>query len=275
MVALAGCRVNFDEHDPLDATTEPLGAWSAPVKLPGQSESIDEQDPALSHDGLELVYSLQPSNVEGQLYVRTRSSRDDPFGPPVPMDINLANTKQSEPRFSPDALRLYFGSNSGTSYGVFYVDRADRTSAWGPRNAVTGLDTPGIDKWLSPCADGNYVVIHQPDVATPEHLSQGNLSDFSETLATELNVAGARSTSPWLSPDCKTVYFTSGRLGSLDIFISHRDAVGQPWSAAEPVSEVAVPGLIESDSALTADQREMAMIIDVNGVSADIYILER
>ncbi|HEY4178488.1 MAG TPA: lectin-like protein [Kofleriaceae bacterium] len=235
-----------------------LGAWGAGTVV--QDSTLDEQDPAISPNGLELVFALQmPNGATSDLYVMTRTTRDAAWSAPTKMDINVAGSNQSEPRFSSDGLRLYFGSNAGSSYDVYYVDRERLDKPWGPRQALAQVNSSAtIDKFITVCTGGYYLVVHAADAGALEHVYSGRLGvnapDVEETMLENIG----RTTSPLLMPDCKTAYITSSDGTNLDITVSTRTAVGAPWTPPATV-DIDTPDP-ESDPAVTGDQREMYFV---------------
>ncbi|HEY4059345.1 MAG TPA: lectin-like protein [Kofleriaceae bacterium] len=251
-----------------------LGAWGTPTVV--VDSAIDEQDPTISPNGLELVFSLQmPNGASSDLYVMTRTTRDDAWSAPVKMAINMAGTNQSEARFSSDGLRLYFGSNQGASYDVYYVERDRLGMPWGSRHALAEVNRdPDIDKFLSVCSGGYYLMVHAADGAALEHLYAGRLgSGMPEVEETMLENAG-RTTSPQLMPDCKTAYITTSDTTTIDIKVSTRNAIGAPWSTPATL-EIDTPTLDESDPAVTTDQREMYFVHKGVNASTDLFVSRR
>jgi Tol biopolymer transport system component len=69
---------------------------------------------------------------------------------------------------------------------------------------------------------------------------------------------GGDERDPWISSDGKTLYFTSNRAGTDDIFRSTRDGPAQPFVTAMPVVNLNT-GLDDNRAALTADQMLLAL----------------
>ncbi len=96
--------------------------------LPGQriaelSTASDDRMPNVRKNGLEIVFSSNRQGFTGQdIYVASRSSTLDPWGPPQRIADPSINTAGNETRasLSGDGTRLYFGRDGD----VFYSTRA-------------------------------------------------------------------------------------------------------------------------------------------------------
>jgi len=109
------------------------GVFGAPELVPGVNSAVDDGQPNLSHDGLELYfYSIRPdANAQGgnDIYVATRASASDSWS--TPMNLGpMVNSGASEtrPSLSWDGTTLYVGSNrpgseakNGIPSGDIYV----------------------------------------------------------------------------------------------------------------------------------------------------------
>lgn len=127
--------------------------WGTPVNLGtqvnGTGPSFDVA-PSVTADGLELYFN---SNRSGRsvLYVCTRASTDDPWGPatklgpPINTSFEVDGPGRGEirPEVSPDGLTLFFGSTRpvpGRPFNNYYLSR--RSSRESPWQTPVLLDTP-------------------------------------------------------------------------------------------------------------------------------------
>lgn len=119
--------------------------WGEPVNLGPQinSDSYDGT-PHLSADGLSLYFGSNRSpDVESDLYVSTRPTKDDPWGPAVALGAPINTMAEQDFLFYPflsyDGLSLFFtaipwpwGSAGGLSNGdIFVSTRPNRDDGWG------------------------------------------------------------------------------------------------------------------------------------------------
>ena len=116
-----GLELYFDSDRPGGEGSEDLWVskrestadeWGAPVNLgPAINTSDFEEAASISADGLVLVWdSNRPDGFgESDIWMSTRSTRDDPWGPPVNLGPNI-NTQELEATaaLSADGLALFF-----------------------------------------------------------------------------------------------------------------------------------------------------------------------
>lgn len=150
------------------ALGQQFGPWSAPITLGSTVNSrCDDQHPALSKDGLSLVFSsTRPQNPVWpgcdpglHLWVSQRDSLDSPWQPPQP--LTMLNTQDSSPftdyspNFSTDGHWLFFHSsradsscNGGGRLELMAAHRQDGRNGLGwesPINLGCVLNTAGAD----------------------------------------------------------------------------------------------------------------------------------
>ncbi|MBL0216216.1 MAG: PD40 domain-containing protein [Myxococcales bacterium] len=271
LAGVAGCRLGFDERSgSVDASPDGtvFGPWSAPQKVPGASSStMEEDDVSGSHDGLEL-YFTRGTHVSRM----TRSSPTAAWSAPVLASINAADpVLDSTPRLSVDDLDLYFASTRDsvdTNPDLFVAHRTDPQSVFGAPQQVAGINQAGVtDKWLSPCQGGRYVLVRDED------MFEGVIGAGAPTILTGVNAPGIE-TSPFLTPDCLTLYFSSDRGGTSDIFVTQRTSVSAAWAEPVLMPEASDPTSIEEDPWLSDDGRTFMFASTRDGTS-DVFQLTR
>ena len=102
--------------------------WGPPVNLGATVNSAsNEECPFISFDGLSLYFSsfrlpCLGGQYGGDLWVTTRATPSDPWGPPVHLDRPV-NSKNDEycPYVSPDGLLLLFSGNPPPIRPVGYI----------------------------------------------------------------------------------------------------------------------------------------------------------
>ncbi|MFC1766022.1 hypothetical protein ACFL6U_28585 [Planctomycetota bacterium] len=109
--------------------------WGDPVNLgPTVNTTLLDDTPAISADGLSLYFSSERDGRYGltDIYVTTRQSKNDPWGPPTNLgsDINKMGSYTNYPFISPDNLSLYF-SRGTLSSNIYVSRRANVTAPWG------------------------------------------------------------------------------------------------------------------------------------------------
>ncbi len=146
--------------------------WGIPVNLSGINGPTDEFCPSISSDGLSLYFASNRAGGSGSwdLWVTTRATLSDPWGPPV----NLGSTVNSStldlwPNISADGLALFFGSGRPPGLvpdDIWVTTRATVSDPWGlpvnlgPRVNLSATD----DDCPSISADGRtlYFTSNRP-----------------------------------------------------------------------------------------------------------------
>ncbi|UCC99078.1 MAG: PD40 domain-containing protein [Phycisphaerales bacterium] len=206
--------------------------WDEPWNLgPFVNSDVEDFNPALSADGLELYFnSFRTGGLGGSdLWVTTRATKDDPWGPVVNLGPIVNSTKhESAPSISADGLELYFTLRDPDLPGVdhvFYVARRETTDApWG----VPASLGPAINSWAcqwEPEISSDGLLMFWADFwdgdPRPGGFGGTDLwfsrratieSEWSEpvNLGPAINTADGEE-GPALSADGSTLYFTSNR----------------------------------------------------------------
>lgn len=103
-------------------------------------------DPELSLDGTRLYYAPYLDDTRQYVRITSRSSDEQPFGPPADVG-GLAITSQSgDPSLSSDERVLVFatGDQSGDN-DVYFTVRESPAAAFGPPVQVPNVNLPGVD----------------------------------------------------------------------------------------------------------------------------------
>lgn len=272
LVALAGCRLHFE-----DLPDAPLGAWSTPVPLPNASSpTVHEENSTVSSTKTELFFTIASTGVLPDLYVMRRASPDDAWGPPEPIVELNTTSADSEPRLSPDDLTLYFSSNRPGTLGgrdVWVTTRTAIGQPWAAAQRLDEVSTSATDKWLSPCADGSYLMVRDVAGAGAEIL-EGVLGAGPPTAVAALNTPGYDNCI-YLAPDCLTAYFASDRSGLVDLYVAHRPDVASPWEPPVPMVELNTPDNEEEDPWMSPDGRLFVFSRLAPGGTYDLYSTTR
>ncbi len=138
--------------------TEP---WGPPENLGSMINSnVWDGTPSITEDGLELYFDSTRSGSP-DLYVSTRATPSDPWGPAINLGPNVNSTHGNSlygdqgPNISPDGLTLFFSSarppGSASNTNIWMTTRATRQAPWetpvplgGPINSYALDMTPSI-----------------------------------------------------------------------------------------------------------------------------------
>jgi Tol biopolymer transport system component len=141
-------------------------SFSSPVNL-GMAINSTYLDGAadISADGLTLVFNSDRPTAGGprDLYIATRATGADPFGPAVKLGLTI-NTANDEfaASISADALRLLFSSDRPGGlgdYDIWVSSRASLSAPWGaPVNLGSNVNTPFTEYNPEISWDGSRIV---------------------------------------------------------------------------------------------------------------------
>jgi Tol biopolymer transport system component len=278
VLVCAGCgRLGFD---PLagggDAGIDgavPLGAFSAPEPLAEVSDpAADDDDPSLTADMLELYFDSNRPGGMGQsdIYVARRASADDRWGAPELVTELSSGAFDSDPHISPDGLALYFNSNRPSNTGqdgIFVTRRTSRQATWDPPQPIVELTTGNGEFGPAVTADELILVFGTTVLFESRRASTDDPWGSPVQLAELASPEGEGDAG--YAQNGLVIVFGSLRTGDSDLFIATRPSRDQPFSAPEPLSELATPAR-ENDPWISDDLRTI-VFSSTRGGTRDIY----
>ena len=203
--------------------------------------------PSISADGCTLYFDSDRPGGYGDwdLYVATRKSRDDEWGPPVNLGA-MANSPYLEalPSISADGLSLYFNSNRPGgfgSYDLWMTTRATLSDVWGPPvNLGPTVNSSSSDLNPNLSSDGLslYFASWRPGGYGSIDLWVTTRATLSAPWRPPVNLGPTVNGSSWdyqpsISTDGLSLFFASeqraGGLGPVDIWVTTRATVSDPW----------------------------------------------
>jgi hypothetical protein len=117
--------------------------------------------PSISRDGLTLYFDdSRPGGYGGfDIYMTTRATKKDPWGPPVNLGPKVnSSATDGYPWISPDGLELYFVSYRSGGYGdadIWVARRSTVNSPWGDAvNLGPLVNSPYPESFISLSPDG-------------------------------------------------------------------------------------------------------------------------
>jgi hypothetical protein len=273
-----------------DASSDaPLGAFAASQPVSALLDPRNDDDPTATGDALELYFASERIGMAGgyaDLYVSTRGSRDEPWGPPQNVaELNSADEDQS-PGVSSDGLTMYFSSRrasplGGTSSNIWMATRARRSDAWGTPTFVAELSTAMDEFEPQPDETGLLLVLYRD-------LGNGNRDVLESTRATGAepwgtpvalaNIDGAGDErSPCLRDAGRELWFSSDRdagvAGVQDIFMARRATASDDFPAGTAASELNTSGG-DDDPWISPDGHVLIFSSDRDG-NPEIYETQR
>lgn len=264
-----------------------FGPWSAPMMVPGASTAgIGDDDANLSNSKLELIFSKADPAIDNgrkHLYWMSRTSvTATTWSTPVRLSINLDGTSDETPRFSADDKTLFFASNRAGTTGALDIWQTTRPTTgtamgWTGPTLVGTINSAQTDKWCMPCSLGKYLMVStRNDPMSPsEDIYEGTSGGAAPTLVTELSDLGNTDNGPFISADCRTMYFASNRSGTQRIYTATRASSTSPWSAPQPLPDFVNVGLSQEDPWISEDGKTFVFSATTTAGNKDVYITTR
>lgn len=214
------------------------GTWQTPRLQTALMSPLVEEGPALSPDGLAVVFASTRAGGMGgpDLYLATRASPSDDFGAPTHLAALSSTGSDGGVAFRGDGLGLYFTSDRTAALDELYL--ATRSSPDVPFAApmrvaeLMNTDIPGP----TVSADDTEMFYGRAGLARATRASPGSPWTLDSAVTEISNLAGY----PSLSSDGLDLYFMSVETsGMYDIHVAHRTAVGQPFGPTTRIDELA------------------------------------
>jgi Tol biopolymer transport system component len=276
LVFVAGCgRIGFDVADAPLAT----GPFGPPQLVDNVNSATADDDPAISGDGLELIFDSERGGAVGDLYVSTRPSRSGPWSMPALItEVSSPTFDEDAPCLSYDGLVLTFNSQLSGNSDVWIATRATPTSAWGPPVLMTDLSSPQVDERFC-MSDNNLVGVLTTERAGTRQLFEARRESDTATWGTPTQLtelsASTYNGEGMLDPTGTLIVFASNRSGSSDLWMATRASVDEPFATPVPLDELNTSA-DEWDPTVTADGRIIVFARGPrNGIGRDLFIAER
>jgi hypothetical protein len=243
-------------------------AWEPPVHLGDVVNSTaDDTSPTLTADELVLYFDSNRGGGAGSrdLWVATRTTRDEAFGAAVNLPSLNSTANDFTPALSPDGGELYFASNAGAANTLdLYVATRTDVVTFGPRTEIGPLAGDGIDESGADIADDNvtmYFARSDPPTADAEIVIATRINTATDwvpgPLVAEINLASNIDRNPALSPDGLELYFESDRGVGNRLYVARRTVADGPFMPPTEVVELNTAGNSNRDAALSADGRTL------------------
>ncbi len=253
--------------------------WTEPVPV-GEinAEDLREWMPFLSYDGLSLYYA-QGRGSSGRHLRIYRATRNEPFGPFTSItEVLRSNDDVYGAWVSLDGLRVYYTGEIG-GIGVRMSERTsiDLPWSWGP--GISELNSLGTIFGASLTSDELTIVISSSNI--PGGLggrdiwmatrSDRNVPFSNVTNLSEIN-SSANDGAASISFDGLTIYFSSNRNGTGQLFTASRSYVDEPFGPPEHLPEFDTSGGSSSQPNVSADGSTLYFIRAYATERTDIWV---
>ncbi len=192
--------------------------WGTPEVVDELSSAEAETTPEVSYDGLTIYFASTRAPTLGgnDIWMATRASRADPWGTPEHVPELSSAAAEGAPVMA-DATTILIDTDRAGTLDIFIATRASATEPWDTPIAIPELN--GAEFEGNPVLDADKLTIYFDSNRTGE--SELYVATRTSPTAafgapvpiTELNSTSS-DTDPWLSPDGRTMYFTSNRDGT-------------------------------------------------------------
>jgi Tol biopolymer transport system component len=128
-------------------------SFGVPERMAQFSTDTIDNNPSVSGDGLSLYFSHYDNNNELNIYVATRNSKNDPWGPAarLPREVITLAYHEDGAKVSSDELSLFFVSERAQTRGgtdIYVATRASTSDPWLQSvNLGDVINTVGFDQW--------------------------------------------------------------------------------------------------------------------------------
>jgi len=207
--------------------TRPDDDFAAPEPVAALNTPDNETAPELSSDGLTIVFvSSRPGLGARDIYMSSRSSRTTPWDPPTIIDVVSTPDDETAPTFDGSLLRLIYNNRAAGNEELWEAARDTTSQSFRPPVPIAEVDESGPES--APHLDASGLTLYFGARRASEgrdilRASRPTLDDpFGPAeILTELQTS-SDETDPWVSPDGRTIYFSSTRDGVSQIYTAER-----------------------------------------------------
>ena len=216
---------------------------------------------------------LSPVQLQACLSRKVPLDATPNTGAPTPPRIN--HRSPQTPFLSSDGLSLYFVADSTSGNGdtdIWVTTRATASGAFSSPRPFPSLNSTKDDArpWFS--ADDLTIYFASNRAGTGAQgdfdiwmaTRSGRYATFSDPVVVTAVNSAYRDDSPFLTADGLTLYFSSDRLGSRDIWRATRVDTLSDFGAPMQVSQLNSPA-VETDVAVSSDNTELFFSSDYSG----------
>ena len=249
--------------------------------------SVDASN-CTSADNLELyLCSNRPGGFgDMDIWVSTRQSIDEPWGPPVNLGATVnSQYVESYPSLSSDGLTLYFSDlYSGTprpgglgGADIWTTTRTSRNNPWTrPVNLGAPVNSSAMD--ISPTVSGDSLILvfasSRTGTGGPYDLWMSTREAVQDPWGTPVNLGTNVNSDSYgelecsMSADGLALFFASGRPGGLsnyDLWMTTRRSRQDPWVPTVNVSSIVNSTSTEGSANISSDMRMLYFCSDRPG----------
>lgn len=195
-------------------------AWGAPAAVAELNSTAAETTPEVSYDGLAIYFASARTPTLGgnDIWMATRASRTAAWDAPVHV-TELSSTAAEGAPTLPDALTILIDSDraGATMLDIYVASRSAPGATFGAPTAIGELN--GAQNDGNPMmSEDKRTIYFDSNRSGDGELYVATRTSPTGTFAAPARIVELSSTSadtdPWISPDGRTMYFTSNRDGT-------------------------------------------------------------
>lgn len=295
--AVSGCG---EDPPPIDATVDAAPRcnttkqFGEPVLLAELDTDFDDVSPRLFPDELGIVFSRRSAAGNFDVWTASRTSKDEPFGPPSL--ITTVNSVNSDlfPSQSADGLVLVFDADR-TMPNVFRIwmsTRGSVTQPFGPPALRPELMNNEFHGILANDAALYFASTARPGQGKAD-IWRADVTAGTHTIGTPVALVGGVNTdeeevAPALTPDEKTIVFRRSTTTpavppatvdtvEYDVYTASRSTPQDGFGPSSKVDTLALPGIIETPSWVSPDNCVLYGYTNAPGGpgGANMYVAKR
>lgn len=202
------------------------GQWSAPVNVTELNTPQVESEPEVSSDGLRIRFS-RPGAAGGlDIYGSSRLSRLVAWN--SPQRVPQLSTSGDDYAAAEDHSGLYL-ARSSTQTGnedLYFSSRTNIADAFPTGAAIATLNTAQTDSNPYPFDQGRGICYDSTRATTHRQLYIATRASTMDSFGPPAPIAELNTTGNefdcWLSPDLRTIYFSSDISGNREIYMATR-----------------------------------------------------
>jgi Tol biopolymer transport system component len=213
-----------------------LAEWTTPVPVSSVNTSYNDWLPRLSPDGLSLYFTRDTSG-NLRIYEAKRATPSGAFTQiQEVIHSSAGNGNAMYPSASADNLRLYY-QDEANPWQIKMSQRASVNGAWSAGTVVPGLPSGITNPSIS--ADEQTIVFSALNAGNYD-IYMAMRSDKNSAFSNITILSGINSSftdgGAFLSSDKLSIYFSSDRNGSGQIFEATRNSLNDPFGNVEHLS---------------------------------------
>ncbi|HLC66908.1 MAG TPA: hypothetical protein VJK52_04675, partial [Candidatus Nanoarchaeia archaeon] len=131
--------------------------WAPPTDLVELNSGSGEQMGSLSSDGLTLYFSHDETGGDVDIWYATRPDTNSPWATRMPVIEVNTPAIDDRPVIANDGNTLYFHSNSGGNWDIYYAIRSDSSSPFSAPQQLNEVNSPAVELMGALSCDGRTI----------------------------------------------------------------------------------------------------------------------